>query len=349
MSLRAPLLFALVLMSAGPALGSPQDLAWPGGVLRQDAAWHVSPEALEIARNVMRSQSPEGGFPKNTDLSISPSGELSPGLTNTFDNGATTTPVRFLARVAEATGDADVRASVERGIDYMLAAQYPNGGWPQFYPLRDGYYSNVTFNDDAMVRVLEVLSDVADGESPYTSIDAARRARAGRAVDAGVALILRTQIRTDAGLTGWCAQYDPETLEPAWARRYEPPSISGSETVGIVRFLMSRPDPTPEIIAAVDGAVAWLEASAMTDQRLERITTPDGARDVRVTPAPGRRLWARFYSLETGRPVFMDRDSVAHDDLSGIDRERRAGYNYVGVWAEDLLARAWPEWRRTVS
>ena len=49
-----------------------------------------------------------------------------------------------------------------RGLDYLLKAQYPNGGWPQFYPLRNGYWSHITYNDDAMAGVLELLRDVAD-------------------------------------------------------------------------------------------------------------------------------------------------------------------------------------------
>ena len=79
-----------------------------------------------------------------------------------------------------ATGDARYRAAFERGVDYLLAAQYPNGGWPQFFPLREGYYSRITYNDNAMVHVLTVLRDAAAGKPPYAFVDDGP-ARQGRA------------------------------------------------------------------------------------------------------------------------------------------------------------------------
>ena len=56
----------------------------------------------------------------------------------TFDNDATFTELSFLARVitaGNAPGNAYYIASFQRGMDYVLAAQYPNGGWPQVWPL----------------------------------------------------------------------------------------------------------------------------------------------------------------------------------------------------------------------
>ena len=130
-------------------------------------------------------------------------------------------------------------------MDYLLAAQYPNGGWPQFFPLRDGYYSRITYNDNAMVNVLTVLRDAAAGKPPYAFVDEARRVKARAAVSRGIDIILRTQLKQDGKLTAWCSQYDEKALAPAWARAYEPPSLSGSESVGIVRFLMEIEQPTP--------------------------------------------------------------------------------------------------------
>ena len=72
-------------------------------------------------------------------------------------------------------GEARYRASFLRGFDYLLAAEYPGGGWPQFFPLRAGYYSRITFNDNAMVNVLTVLRDAAAGNAPYAFVDEARR------------------------------------------------------------------------------------------------------------------------------------------------------------------------------
>jgi len=317
---------------------------WGEAVLRQDANWYRSTEAVRLAQNVVAYQSPEGGWPKNTDLTV-PVHELELGVQNTFDNGATILPMAFLARVAVASGDDAARAAFDRGLDYVLAAQYPNGGWPQFYPLRGDYYDHVTFNDDAMIRILGLLREVSRGAEPYAFVDPARRARARAAVDSGLRLILSTQIRRDGVPAAWCAQYDETTLQPAWARRFEPPSISGSESVGIVRFLMTVEDPGPDVVQAIEGAVAWFEQAAMADRRMETATGPDGKPDRRIVAAPGERLWARFHDIETGRPIYMGRDSVARDRLEDIEAERRNGYAYVGTWAESLLARDYPAWR----
>ena len=43
-----------------------------------------------------------------------------------------------------------------RGLDYALSAQYPNGGFPQIYPLVGWYHDAITYNDDAMVHIMEL-------------------------------------------------------------------------------------------------------------------------------------------------------------------------------------------------
>ncbi len=246
--------------------------------------------------------------------------------------------MQFLALVADATGDARYQDAFLRGLDYLLAAQYPNGGWPQFYPLRKGYYSHITFNDGAMMHVMTVLRDVANSEPPYTFVDPSRRARAAAAVAQGIDCILRTQIKQHGKPTVWCAQYDEQTLEPAAARNYEVPSLSGSESVGIVRFLMEEKNPSPEIITAIEGAVAWFKAVQINGVRYRRVRTADGQRDglVESDPTAGP-LWARFYEIDSNRPIFVGRDQVIHYSLEEIERERRGGYAYYGGWAASLL------------
>src|SRR5205814_4891379 len=95
----------------------------------------------------------------------------------TIDNGATFTQLEYLARVYTAQKLERPRAAFLKGLDYLLAAQYENGGWPQYYPLRKGYYTHITYNDDAMVGVLELLRDVAREKPAYAFVDEARRLR----------------------------------------------------------------------------------------------------------------------------------------------------------------------------
>ncbi|NBW13769.1 MAG: pectate lyase [Caulobacteraceae bacterium] len=355
----APLL--AVLGACAPALASaPQPAAvqseapvrWGSAVLRQEAAWYASAEARRLADSVLLYQFANGSWPKNTDMSAPPAAPVDPELGDTIDNQATTLEMEFLARVVQAGGapnSAAYVAAFDKGFYYLLAAQYPNGGWPQFFPLRQGYYTHITYNDDAMVRVLNVLRDVSNGAAPYGFVDAGRKAKAAEAVTRGIDIILKTQIKQDGKLTVWCAQHDEVTLAPAWARKFEPPSLSGYESVGITRFLMGIQNPSPEVIAAIEGSVAWFRATVIPDIAVERFTNAEGQNDRRVIPSPGARLWARFYELGTNRPIFIGRDSVLRPALADIERERRAGYNYFDGAGAGLIDRDYPAWRRRVG
>lgn len=345
-------LIALSLVVAAPAA---EPLKWGSAMLKQEPEWYASAEARAAADAVLLYQSEFGAWPKNTDVLAPATPEAlaelqTGGKANTIDNGATTPQMHFLALVYQGTKDGKYRAAFDRGLDYLLAAQYPNGGFPQFFPLREGYYSHITYNDGAMVNVLEVLRDISEGKAPYGFVDPATRARAADSVKRGTDCILKTQIRQNGKLTAWCAQHDKNTLEPAWARAYEPPSLSGGETVGIVEFLMAIENPGPEVIAAIEGAVEWLrhvalrgvrvEAKRGADRRLERTLVQD-------PDAP--LLWARFYELGTNRPLYLDRDSIFRYDFAEIGYERRSGYSYHGTWAAKLLDHGYARWRAKLT
>ena len=359
------LIACLVALPAGTALGQApanDDGAgakyhWSESLLKQKPEWYTTAEAREIAGNVLLYQTDAGAWPKNTNLAEKPpSSEYLEKVrtgkeANTIDNKATTTPMRYLALMTQATGEAKYKKSFLRGLDYLLAAQYANGGWPQFYPLRDrGYYSEITYNDNAMMNVLFLLRDVAEGENPYEFVDAEHRARTATAVEKGIDCILKTQIKVEGKLTAWCAQYDEKTLQPAWARNFEPPSLSGDESVDIVDFLMEIKNPKPEIIAAIEGAMAWFDAVQISGLRYHRGIAADGQRDGWTEPDPSAEpLWARFYEIGTNRPIFVGRDKVIHYSFDEIERERRAGYSYYGDWPTKLLDRDYPKWREKLG
>jgi len=343
------LLAALLAFSNALSANSPEK--FDASVLDISPDWYASGEARDAADNVLLYQSSVGAWPKNTDLFARATASdieilNSGGKGNTIDNDATTLPMRFIALVAQASGDRKYRESFLRGLDYLFAAQYENGGWPQFYPLREGYFSRITYNDNAMMNVMSLLRDIAAEKEPFTFVDDVRRARAANAVQRGLDVILKTQIRQNGKLTAWAAQYDEETLAPAWARTYEPPSLSGSESVAIVRFLMEIEHPTAEQVAAIDGAVAWLNAVAIRGYRFHRGPNADGVRDATIIPDPtAGPIWARFYELVTDRPLFLGRDSVYRYSLAEIELERRDGYAYYGTWPHELLSRDYPQWQ----
>src|SRR6185503_8760321 len=232
--------------------------------------WYASAEALRIADNLLLYQRSSGGWPKNIDMAkpLSDSGRASllrdqKKTDSTIDNGATYTQLSFLARVVTAQHQERHRESFLKGIDYLLKAQYPNGGWPQFYPNLSGYYKHITFNDDAMIGVMTLLREVAASKPVYAFVDEARRAAARSAVEKGIECILKTQVVVNGRRTVWCAQHDEVTFAPAAARKFEVVSLSGGESVGIVRFLMSIKDPSPAVVAAIEAAIEWFEQTQL--------------------------------------------------------------------------------------
>ena len=328
-------------------------------ILEQPAAWYGSAEAVATADTVLLFQRRSGGWPKNTDMARrleafeAKQVEAAKGdADSTIDNGATTTQLRFLARVsAEAPADR-FRTAFTAGLDYLFAAQYPNGGWPQFYPLRTDYSRHITFNDNAMTNVLSLLREVADGRPPVAFVDAARRTRAKAAFEKGVGVILASQITVGGRLTAWCAQVDALTLEPRPARTYEHASISGSESVGIVRFLMAIERPSPAVVAAVESAVAWFREVQLAGMRVvERAdsSVPGGMDRVVMEDPAAPPIWARFYEIGTNRPIFSGRDGVVRYRLAEIEAERRVNYSWLGPYAADMLAKEYPAWRARVG
>lgn len=351
------LLTVLVLLSAiAPERLLAQDSAykqpWKTVATNMPKAWYGSDESKTIAENVLLYQSKEGGWTKNTPmhhpLTTEQRAELtaaerpaksvfSGGIRPTIDNGGTTTEMQFMAKMYAATNDERYRKSFERGLDYLLEAQYDNGGWAQFYPLRKGYYSHITYNDNAMVNVLRMLRDIFNQKPEYrfvASQEVVKKART--AFDKGIGCILKTQIMVGDQPTVWCAQHDEVTLLPAQARAYELPSFSGNESVGITLLLMEL-ESTPAITRAIEGAVKWFEEHKIEGIRVERQNI-NGVQDrVVVQDASAPALWARFYDLQTGKPFFCDRDGVKRSSIDQIGYERRNGYSWYNGAAQKVL------------
>ena len=333
----------------------PLPLKWLD-VLKRDATWYGSDDAQRIAENVLLYQRDTGGWPKNIDMASVLSDDTKAAVAkqksevdSTIDNGGTYTQLKYLARVYAAHPDDRYKQAFLNGVEYLLKAQYENGGWPQFFPVHHGYYTHITYNDDAMVGVLELLRDIAKKKAPYAFADAALRVRASTAVERGIECILKTQVVVEGKLTVWCAQHDEVTFKPAAARAFEPVSLSGLESAGIVRFLMKIEHPSQRVIDAIESAVAWFEKTKINGFRWQETPSASGfdrelIRDVKSGP-----LWARFYEIGTNRPIFAGRDRVIHYDVSQIEAERRNGYRWYTDAPEKLLKADYSIWRAKLT
>ncbi len=299
--------------------------------------------AIEEADNLLTWQMEHGGWTKNWphiytrpwDGEESRSEWVNDGVElGTIDNDATISELQFLAEVYQETKDPKYKESIEKGLDFLFKLQYETGGFAQVYPERGNYSDYVTFNDEAMINVLELLDLIAEQRYPFDDdlISEEYVTKSKESIDLGVEYILNAQIEVDGKLTAWCAQHDPYTYEPREARSYEHPSISGSESVGIIRYLMTRPE-TEEVNEAVLAALEWFDEVKLENTRY---VSGDPNNEYFVED-PNSTAWYRFYDLETNEPIFSGRDGVIKRDIMEIEAERRDGYSWGGHWATQLL------------
>jgi len=311
------------------------------------------------AEKMLLYQRNNGGFPQphgdpiKYDLPLSDKLKATllaekPLLDATIDDQATTREIKGLAKAYQKTQNPVYLKAVENGISYLLTAQNSAGGWGQFYPDSSGYHKHITYNDNAMIDVMWVMKYAAECTNDFEKIDKKISQKAKNALEKGIKCILNTQVIQNGKLTAWCAQHDRQTLKPAKARMFELPSLSGNESVGIIRFLMSIDKPSAEIKNAIQSAVQWLESVKIVGIKTKDIpdaSQPKG-KDRIVIEDPNSVVWARFYELETNKPFFVGRNSVPKNSLAEIENERRVGYAYYGIWPKILLEKEYPIWEK---
>ena len=331
-------------------------------------AWYGSPNSIAIATNFVYMQRANGGWPRGIGqinaLPHQPDvGGMAPdvvhmislGFNNEdsyFGRGITTNETRFLLRMYEATGiDRFLEAGL-RGFDTIISTQDPIGGWP--YQISGGsYHRALSISDNAISNLLWLMMDIETDHLFAETLGEARVAQAVHSLELGMDWILSTQVRS-AGfadgverLTAWpMAVYQSGveyftlqpgatpgiTGQPAWQREFEPMSINGNESVDIIRFLMSIPNPSEDVIAAVHAAVYFFDYIRIDGYRLNHATGLDPLLGRNLVPEEGARpLWPRFIDLENFEPLFYDRTGPfaatvsPHQNVSITDFEAQHG------------------------
>ena len=261
------------------------------------------------------------------------------GDLGTIDNNATIQEMRLLAvRYKETTNSnykATFKTSFNKALNFILTMQRSTGGLPQVWPKRGNYSDHVTLNDNAMIRAMVTMMDIANRTSPFDSdiIDDATRNKMKSALDKAVDYLLKAQIVNNGNLTVWCAQHDTANYAPRPARAYELESKSGSESAGVVWFLMNWPEQTEAIQKAVKGAIAWYKKTRVVGLYFNKKAGTFEQRD-------GNVLWYRFYEVNNDNYFFCDRDgaSTKTQDFTKISEERRTGYQWAGDYGTALLS-----------
>jgi len=325
-----------------------------------DAATKLA-EDKTLADNMITWQLPHGGFGKNAaGIYSAPwngtaarsewrgAGDVELG---TIDNSATATEIMFLADVYRRSGETKYRDSARTALNFLLTMQYPSGGFPQVYPARVGaavYSNNVTFNDDAMARVMVLLHQAAKQTPPLDQdiFTTEQRDRITLAIPKGVDYIVKAQIAQNGVHTVWCAQHDPTTYAPMGARSYELPSKSGKESANVAGLLMTQPQ-TQEIKAAAQAAIAWYRSGSAKVADTAYVKRPSGSTDDTHNPIQtksGSTMWYRFYDLDQDVGFFSGRLPTDNPpgvgkkyDIMEIEAERRYGYEWGGSYGNKLL------------
>lgn len=321
------------------------------------ADWYGRAEAMKLTDTVLSYQTPTGGWTKAIDYTAGPrvpGTQWTPNPSNrwhycgTLDNHSTTEQIKFLARVFNATGREDVKAGALHGIEWLLTAQFPNGGWPQNYPVEPGYHEAITLNDDAMLHAMDLLLSASKGEAPFSFLDDAIRQQASAAFDRAVACVLSSQVTLNGKKTVWCAQHDPLSLEPVAARLKEPPSLSGSESAEMLRFLMRKGPATPEVIDAIESGVAWLSAHRITGMR--KTKDDEGKTDYVEDVASSEVYWARFYDVQTGLPMFAGaQDGKVYSTFHEMAQHNKVAYEYFSPKPAEVVGKEVDRWRKRIE
>jgi len=296
---------------------------------------------LDIAENILLYQKENGGWAKNYDMQAILTENQKNIITNAksnlntcFDNSTTFSHITYLAAVNKINNDDKYRKAILAGLEFILSAQYENGGYPQFYPDLSGYRKYITYNDGAMIGIMKLLKRIVEDDSSFLFIDYELRTRITKAYKKGIECILNTQIKINDTLYVWCQQHDNITLLPQNARTFEPAAICNGESAEIVNFLMSIKNPDAKIINAIKSAVEWFEQSKILGLRIKTIDAPYSEYEYRnintdkilIADDKAEPIWTRYYDLKTKQPIFCNRDGHIVNSFQEVERERRVGY-----------------------
>ncbi|MBI1873904.1 MAG: polysaccharide lyase [Acidobacteria bacterium] len=283
--------------------------------------------AREVARALVRGQYCSGGwdyfiefdsqkrgqYPYRADGRCSESPPARPDRRTTLDDNITQAAVRLLMRVDRDLEfkDAQIHEAALCALDSLIKAQYPNGAWPQRYsrfpdpssfPVKPAsypeswsrtwpgsdYQSHYTFNDDSIIDMIDAMLEAARIYSEPRYLASAEK---------GGDFILLAQMPEPQ--PGWAQQYDRD-MHPAWARRFEPPSITGGESQSVMKglLLLFRETGKRKYLEPLPRALAYYRRSLLPDA--------DSPSEIRHRACPtGTPCLARFAELKTNRPLYI--------------------------------------------
>lgn len=292
--------------------------------------------ARDVAYSLVRGQLRSGGWdyriefdPKRRDRYAYRTEPYKEGARNvsTLDDNNTQSAVRLLMRVDQALDfkDEKIHEATKFALSTLLKVQYPNGAWPQrfsnapdpakfpvkkagypdswswTFPKRD-YKSFYTFNDNTIADTIATMLEAFDIYN-----DAKYQAAAEKAGD----FILLAQMPEPQ--PAWAQQYNAD-MHPAWARKFEPPAVTGGESQGVMKTLL--------VLYRATGKKKFLEPLPRAMEYLRQSRLPNG------------RL-ARFYELKTNKPLYFTREDYK---LTYNDADMPTHYSFKTYYGVESIA-----------
>lgn len=266
---------------------------------------------LEVADALIRGQLESGGWTENI--------EFDPNLRDryayrvdhhteigkrrnrtTFDDNKSQSSLEFLMLVDRELKfqNPKIHEAATYALDSFTRAQYPNGAWPQQftefpdpndYPVvkarfpdswsrtyeKISYSRFYTLNDNTICDLIELMLTAHAVYEDDRWLAAARK---------GGDFLLLAQLPEPQ--PGWAQQYNID-MEPAWARKFEPPAITGGESQGVMQTLMTLYDHTGDdkYLKPIPRALEYYRSLELKNGQL-----------------------ARFYELGTDNPLYFTRE-----------------------------------------
>ena len=216
----------------------------------------------------------------------------------TFDDNNTQSATRLVMAVDRHVNQPWLTRARHRALGAFLKAQYKggkwDGAWPQRYPQKMPKQKRTMADKKAYARLpyghFPTFNDSTMTDCVKTMVEAYRQYRRPlylRSVKRCLAFYLRAQLPDPQG--AWAQQYD-ESLRPAWARRFEPPAVSGGESAGNACLMLDMyiEFGDERYLKSAARAVDWYKRSA-------------------ISGAGRKRRWARFHELGTNKPLYFTR------------------------------------------
>jgi PelA/Pel-15E family pectate lyase len=207
----------------------------------------------------------------------------------TFDDAGTSESMQFLLRLYVEKHDPKYLPALKKAVGFVLDSQYPIGGWPQRWPLKNefshhgkpDYTSFITFNDDVAgenINFLIMVHQVLGGD-----------ARVRDAITRAMNVFLITQ--QGQPQPGWGLQYTLD-LKPVGARTYEPDALVTHATATNIRQLMRfyRLTGDTKFLARIPEALDWLESVKLPADQVKN-----------------GRAYPTFIEIGTNKPLYVHR------------------------------------------